>query len=150
MDMTAGSSKSADRYFRYRKYGCTDWCKRGPGDENQDTGGIIADTLSGYGRCDCKGWCRQRAIVHQLIEAIEYVSGVRSRIGAFQNRLESAESSLSETSENMTGAYSNIMDTDMATEMTEYAAQNILDQAGISVLSQANDLPQQVLSLLSR
>ena len=60
------------------------------------------------------------------------------------------ESSLSETSENMTGAYSNIMDTDMATEMTEYAAQNILDQAGISVLSQANDLPQQVLSLLSR
>ena len=84
-----------------------------------------------------------------LDEAIEYVSGVRSRIGAFQNRLESAESSLSETSENMTGAYSNIMDTDMATEMTEYAAQNILDQAGISVLSQANDLPQQVLSLLS-
>lgn len=85
-----------------------------------------------------------------LDDAIEYVSSVRSRIGAFQNRLESAESSLSETSENMTGAYSNIMDTDMATEMTEYAAQNILDQAGISVLSQANDLPQQVLSLLSR
>ena len=85
-----------------------------------------------------------------LDDAIEYVSGVRSRIGAFQNRLESAESSLSETSENMTGAYSNIMDTDMATVMTEYAAQNILDQAGISVLSQANDLPQQVLSLLSR
>ena len=85
-----------------------------------------------------------------LDEAIEYVSGVRSRIGAFQNRLESAESSLSETSENMTGAYSNIMDTDMATEMTEYAAQNILDQAGISVLSQANDLPQQVHSSLSR
>ncbi len=54
-----------------------------------------------------------------LDEAIEYVSGVRSRIGAFQNRLESAESSLSETSENMTGAYSNIMDTDMATEMTD-------------------------------
>ena len=75
---------------------------------------------------------------------------MRSRIGAFQFRLESSESSLSETSENMTGAYSNIMDTDMATEMTEYAAQNILDQAGISVLSQANDLPQQVLSLLSR
>ena len=85
-----------------------------------------------------------------LDEAIEYVSGVRSRIGAFQNRLESAESSLSETSENMTGAYSNIMDTDMATEMTEYAAQNILDQAGISVLSQANDLFEKVLSLLSR
>ena len=50
----------------------------------------------------------------------------------------------------MTSAYSTLTDTDMATEMTEYAAQNILNQAGISVLSQANDLPQQVLSLLSR
>ena len=88
--------------------------------------------------------------ISTLDEAIEYVSSVRSRIGAFENRLEYAESSLSETSENMTGAYSNLMDTDMATEMTNYAAQNILDQAGISVLSQANDLPQQVLSLLSR
>ncbi|WP_455721509.1 flagellin N-terminal helical domain-containing protein [Agathobacter sp.] len=88
--------------------------------------------------------------ISTLDEAIEYVSSVRSRIGAFENRLEYAENSLSETSENMTGAYSNLMDTDMATEMTNYAAQNILDQAGISVLSQANDLPQQVLSLLSR
>ncbi len=88
--------------------------------------------------------------ISTLDEAIEYVSGVRSRIGAFENRLEYAESSLSESSEDMTGAYSNLMDTDMATEMTNYAAQNILDQAGISVLSQANDLPQQVLSLLSR
>lgn len=85
-----------------------------------------------------------------LDDAIEFVTGVRSRIGAFQNRLEYAENSLAETSENMTGAYSNIMDTDMATEMTEYASKNILDQAGISVLAQANDLPQQVLSLLSR
>lgn len=50
----------------------------------------------------------------------------------------------------MTNAYSNLVDADMATEMTEYASQNILDQAGISVLSQANDLPQQVLSLLSK
>ena len=50
----------------------------------------------------------------------------------------------------MTAAYSRILDTDMASEMTEYAQQNILDQAAISVLSQANDLPQQVLSLLSR
>ena len=85
-----------------------------------------------------------------LDDAIEFVTGVRSRIGAFQNRLEYAENSLAETSEDMTGAYSNIMDTDMATEMTEYASKNILDQAGISVLAQANDLPQQVLSLLSR
>ena len=85
-----------------------------------------------------------------LDDALEKVNSVRSRIGAFQNRLEYASASLAETSENMTAAYSSITDADMATEMTEYAAQSILNQAGISVLSQANDMPQQVLSLLSR
>ncbi len=85
-----------------------------------------------------------------LDDALSQVNSVRSRIGAFQNRLEYANASLDETSENMTSAYSTLTDTDMATEMTEYASQNILNQAGISVLSQANDLPQQVLSLLSR
>lgn len=83
-----------------------------------------------------------------LDAAIEKVSSIRSRIGAFQNRLEYANNSLQETEEDMTGAYSRILDTDMAKEMTEYTQQNILDQAGISVLSQANDIPQQVLSLL--
>lgn len=85
-----------------------------------------------------------------LDEAIAKLSEIRSRIGAFQNRLEYAVSGLSETQENMTSAYSNLLDTDMAEEMTEYTQQNILDQAAISVLSQANDLPQQVLSLLQR
>ena len=85
-----------------------------------------------------------------LDDALEKVNSVRSRIGAFQNRLEYASASLAETSENMTAAYSSITDADMATEMTEYAAQSVLNQAGISVLSQANDMPQQVLSLLSR
>lgn len=85
-----------------------------------------------------------------LDDALEKVNSVRSRIGAFQNRLEYASASLAETSENMTAAYSRITDADMATEMTEYAAQSVLNQAGISVLSQANDMPQQVLSLLSR
>lgn len=81
-------------------------------------------------------------------EAIAKLNEVRSRIGAFQNRLEYAQSSLAETEEDMTNAYSGILDTDMAEEMTEYTQQNVLSQAAISVLSQANDLPQQVLSLL--
>ena len=89
----------------------------------------------------------ERAMV-TLDEAIHKLSAVRSGIGAFQNRLEYATASLAETEENMTGAYSNIMDTDMASEMTEYTQQNVLDQAAISVLSQANDMPQQILSLL--
>lgn len=83
-----------------------------------------------------------------LDEAIATLNEIRSRIGAFQNRLEYASNSLSETEENMTSAYSNILDTDMAEEMTEYTQQSVLDQAAISVLSQANDIPQQVLSLL--
>ena len=83
-----------------------------------------------------------------LDKAIASLSAVRSELGAYQNRLDYAVTSLSSTSENMTAAYSGIMDTDMAKEMTEYTQQNILNQAAISVLSQANELPQQVLSLL--
>ena len=82
--------------------------------------------------------------------AVARLSEIRSRIGASQNRLDYATNSLSESQEDMTSAYSNLMDTDMATEMTEYTQKNILNQASISVLSQANDLPQQVLSLLSK
>jgi flagellin len=88
-----------------------------------------------------------RAMV-TLDEAIARVSATRSRIGAFQNRLEYAEKSLGSTEENITAAYSGILDTDMAEEMTEYTQQNILNQAAISVLSQANELPQQILSML--
>ena len=85
-----------------------------------------------------------------LDEAIAKLSSVRSGIGAYTNRLEYASSSLAETQEDMTNAYSGIMDTDMAEEMTEFTQQNVLEQASMSVLAQANDLPQQVLSLLQR
>lgn len=83
-----------------------------------------------------------------LDEAIATLNETRSRIGAFQNRLEYASNSLAETNEDMTSAYSTLLDTDMAVEMTEYTQASVLEQASISVLSQANDLPQQVLSLL--
>lgn len=83
-----------------------------------------------------------------LDEAIVKLNEIRSRIGAFQNRLEYASNSLAATKEDLTAAYSNILDTDMAEEMTEYTQQSVLDQASISVLSQANDIPQQILSLL--
>jgi flagellin len=86
--------------------------------------------------------------LNTLDDAISKLNDVRSRIGAYTNRLEYAVNSLAESQEDMTTAYSNIMDTDMAEEMTEYTQQSVLEQASISVLSQANDLPQQVLSLL--
>lgn len=80
--------------------------------------------------------------------AISYVSEVRGKLGAYQNRLESTIDSLDVTSENMTAAYSRIMDVDMAEEMTNYTTYQVLTQAGTSMLAQANERPSQVLQLL--
>lgn len=83
-----------------------------------------------------------------LDEAIAQVSDVRSRLGAYENRLDYTTESLDAFEENMTSAISRLTDADMAEEMTEYTHQNVLNQAAISVLTQANDLPQQVLQIL--
>jgi len=83
-----------------------------------------------------------------LDKAISYVSSVRGSLGAYQNRLESAVSSIAISEENVTAALSRIEDTDMAEEMTYYTQMNVLTQAGISVLTQANERPQMVLQLL--
>lgn len=80
--------------------------------------------------------------------AIAIVSAARSLMGAYENRLDYIQSNLDESEENMTKAVSRLGDVDMAEEMTEYTNANVLTQASISVLAQANDLPQQVLSLL--
>ncbi len=84
----------------------------------------------------------------KMDEAIAYISSVRSRLGAYQNRLESTVNSLDVTNESMTAAYSRIMDVDMAKEMTEYSNLQVLTQAGTSVLAQANERPSHVLQLL--
>ena len=80
--------------------------------------------------------------------AVKYISSVRSRLGAYQNRLESTVNNLDVTNENMTAAYSRIMDVDMAEEMTLYTTYQVLTQAGTSMLAQANERPSQVLQLL--
>lgn len=80
--------------------------------------------------------------------AIKFVSAVRGRLGAYQNRLESTVNNLNVSSENMTSAYSRIMDVDMAEEMTKYTTYQVLTQAGTSMLAQANQRPSQVLQLL--
>lgn len=86
--------------------------------------------------------------IGSLDDAIAQVSSIRSKIGAYENRLDYSVSSLDETGENITAALSRIQDLDMADEMTNYTKYNVLDQAAISVLTQANDIPQQVLQLL--
>jgi len=80
--------------------------------------------------------------------AITKVSEQRSNLGAIQNRLEHTINNLDTTSENTSAAESRIRDTDMAEEMVEYSKNNILTQAGQSMLAQANQQTQGVLSLL--
>lgn len=80
--------------------------------------------------------------------AISVVSAARSLMGAYENRLDYVKGGLDATEEDMTTAISRLGDVDMAQEMTQYTNANVLTQASISVLAQANDLPQQVLSLL--
>jgi flagellin len=80
--------------------------------------------------------------------AIGQVASQRADLGAIQNRMESTVSNLQVTSENLNAANSRIQDADFAAETAELQRTNVLQQAGISVLAQANASGQQVLSLL--
>lgn len=80
--------------------------------------------------------------------SIEKLSTLRSKLGAVQNRLEHTVANLDNISENTQSAESRIRDTDMAEEMVQYSKNNILQQAGQSMLAQANQANQGVLSLL--
>lgn len=88
------------------------------------------------------------AAIEEIANAISFVSSIRSSLGAYQNRLEHTTVNLDITSENMTSAYSRIMDVDMATEMTKYSSLQVISQAATSMLAQANERPSQVLQLL--
>ena len=86
--------------------------------------------------------------LEKLNKALDTVSSQRSKLGAYQNRLEYSISNLQNTATNMTAAESRIRDVDIASEMTEYTRNQILSQAGTSMLAQANALPQTALQLL--
>ena len=86
--------------------------------------------------------------MQKIQDAIVKVSTQRSALGAIQNRLEHTIANLDTTSENTSAAESRIRDTDMAKEMVTYSKNNILAQAGQSMLAQANQSNQGVLSLL--
>jgi flagellin len=88
------------------------------------------------------------AAIDKIGDAINKVSMVRGTFGAIQNRLEHKIDNLNTTSENLTDAESRIRDTDMAEEMMNFTKNQILAQASQSMLAQANQLPQGVLSLL--
>ena len=83
-----------------------------------------------------------------LDKAINKVSAIRAKLGAYENRLDHAITNVDISNENLTEALSRIEDLDMATEMSNYTQKNVLSQAGTSMLAQANQQPQTILSLL--
>ncbi|WP_306800045.1 flagellin N-terminal helical domain-containing protein [Pectobacterium brasiliense] len=87
-------------------------------------------------------------LLEQIDKAIATVDSQRSSLGAIQNRFESTITNLNSTVNNLTSARSRIEDADVATEVSNMSKNQILQQAGTSVLSQANQVPQTVLSLL--
>lgn len=97
---------------------------------------------------DVTGFSAAGTTMQAIQDAISTVSTQRSKLGAIQNRLEHTVANLDNISENTQAAESRIRDTDMAKEMVEYSKNNILAQAGQSMLAQANQSTQGVLSLL--
>lgn len=87
-------------------------------------------------------------VISLIDAAIDKVSGIRSKLGAMQNRLEHTIANLGVSSENLTSSESRIRDADMAKQMMFFTKQQILIQSGMAMLAQANTLPQNILQLL--
>jgi flagellin len=111
------------------------------------TAGFTANDL-GLGSLDMSTKAGAQTAIASLDTAIKSVSTSRAGLGALQNRFEHTINSLNVAAENLSASESRIRDTDMAQEMVSFTRAQILSQAGTSMLSQANQAPQSVLSLL--
>lgn len=109
---------------------------------NMDSATLGVDALA------VTGFTKAGSAMTKIQSAIDKVSTQRSTLGAVQNRLEHTIANLDTTAENTQSAESRIRDTDMASEMVEYSKNQILAQAGQSMLAQANQSTQGALSLL--
>lgn len=109
----------------------------------------LSDVSSGteYG-LDVSNNAKASAAIKVIDKAIEQVSAERSKLGAYQNRLDHTINNLGTSSENLTAAESRVRDVDMAKEMMNFQKNNILSQAAQAMLAQANQQPQGVLQLL--
>ena len=108
---------------------------------------VVLTSITGLGAKVSGATTAANAIV-AVETAIKSVNSTRASYGAMQNRLESTVRSLKTTTENLQASESRIRDTDMAEEMSNFTKNNILVQAGTAMLAQANQQPQNVLSLL--
>jgi flagellin len=113
-----------------------------------DTAGAQASTLEQVATIDISTAIGAQKALAVVDSALSFVDSGRGGLGAVQNRLLSTISNLSNVAENATAARSRIMDADFAAETANLTRSSILQQAGISVLAQANALPQQTLALL--
>ena len=113
------------------------------------TGGTIFETADGKLTTDAATKSEATADpLKALDDAISSIDKFRSSLGAIQNRLDSAVTNLNNTTTNLSEAQSRIQDADYATEVSNMSKAQIIQQAGNSVLSKANQVPQQILSLL--
>lgn len=117
------------------------------------TGGLFAatnntGTIQSVDSIDITTQAGSNSAINVIDGALDRINSLRATLGAVQTRFESTISNLSTTSENLSAANSRILDADFAAETANLAKSQVLQQAGISVLAQANARPQQVLSLL--
>jgi len=106
---------------------------------------LESDTLNQVNISDRDG---ASSAISTVDKALDQVNSLRAELGAVQNRFESTISNIASTAENLSAANSRILDADFAAETAKLSKSQVLQQAGISVLAQANARPQQVLSLL--
>jgi flagellin len=108
----------------------------------------ISSTLSDVAHIDITSQSGANDAISVIDGALSYVDGIRAKLGAVENRVESTVANLSTTSENLTAAKSRIEDTDFSAETAQLTRSQVLQQAGMAMLAQANALPNQVLALL--
>jgi flagellin len=115
---------------------------------NVSIGNMTAEAL-GVDDIDLTNSGRAQEALGKLNKAIDRVSSERSKLGAYQNRLEYSINNLRNTHSNLTASESRIRDADIALEMIEFTRNQIISQSGTAMLAQANMVPQGVLQLLS-
>ncbi len=120
------------------------------GQNMQISVGDMSARALGIDKLDMTSVDGAQSALAKLNKALDTVSSERSKLGAFQNRLEHLISNLRNTSSNLTAAESRIRDADIASEMIEFTRNQIVSQSGTAMLAQANMVPQSVLSLLGQ
>ena len=118
------------------------------GDVDVDGDGDLTDSTSGVASLDLTTASNHTAALHGLASAIDNVNSQRATIGSVINRLEYAVDNLANVSQNTSASRSRVLDADYASETTELARAQIIQQAATAMLSQANQAAQSVLALL--